>query len=238
MLVSVGKGVLKRTCTLLVATGFLSGSAWAARPVPDRPFENRSGFLITRGSLELEAGGQWADGFAVPARLKYGAGTSFEPRVSANLAGLGEGYADLALEGKIKIHRSKTTGLAAYLASALPVGGEPWWGTARVLVSTRLDGLLLGANTGIDFEGGGGSASIGGVPMEFLLGTSFGSSMSGHFEGAFVVNGGIHETLVDLGLRWTPTEIMALDAIAGWRLEEDQPYLGAGMTINLGTPGG
>jgi hypothetical protein len=211
--------------------------ALGARPVPDRPFEALSGFLVSKGTLETELGFLLDEGTRFPMRLKYGIGSSFEPRISADVAGIDEGRPGLNLEGKFRIHRSGTTGIAGYLASSLPFGGEAWTGTARVLVTGRLDRVLLGANTGLNLSDGDGSMGIDGVPMTLLLGTRLASTVSAHAEVSVVVRGAIEDLLVDGGLRWMPTEIVAVDAVVGWRLPDHQPFVGCGMTVNLGAPG-
>jgi hypothetical protein len=211
----------------------------AGSPVPDRPFEAKSGYLVSSGSLELELGGLWADGgYHSPARLKYGLGKSFEPRLSADLSGAGNGSPDLAVEGKFRLHRASTWGLAGYVVSALPVADESWDGTARILFSAKLDHLLLGLNSGLDFAGQSGGLVIAGVPMVVLLGTPLGHSWSGFGEGSLVVDGSFRDIVVDAGLRWTTTDILTLDAAAGWRLEMDVPYVTVGLSANLGKLGG
>jgi hypothetical protein len=222
-------------CLVLLLPGPLEA---AGSPVPDRPFEAKSGLLISSGSLEIEAGGLWANGFHAPIRLKYGLGKRFEPRLSADLAGVGSDSPKLAVEGKIGIFRTRSTGLAAYLVSALPIEGEPWTGTARVLYSTRHDHLLATLNGGLDLAGREGGVAIADVPLVALIGAQLGRAWSGYGEGSLVVDEHLHDVVLDAGLRWTTTDILTVDGAAGWRLEENVPFVTLGLTVNLGNPGG
>lgn len=214
-------------------------AAHANEPAPDRPMETAGGYLMSARSLELEVGGRWQQGFEVPARIKYGGGKIFEPRVAFDLSGVDQGQPDLVVEGKFGLSQKEGVGLALLAASAFPVAeGERWHGTVRALMTLPLKSLSLRANIGLDLVGDGQGIAFGGVPLLAALEIPFGSSMGGYLEAGTVANTGWNQALFDGGLFWRLTDILVLDTAVGWDLGAGSPFVHLGMTANLGRVGG
>ena len=218
-------------------------TAQATKPLPDRPLESASGYLVAVRSLELELGGRWQQAFTVPARLKLGAASVFEPRVGFDLAGLDQGRPDLVVEAKFGLLQKEGAGLALLAMSGFPIAeGEAWHGSLRGLLSLPLDHVELRFNAGVDLRGSadGGQAAVAfaGVPVSAALALPFASSFAAWFEAGTVAGAGWDQALLGSGLQWRLTEIMILDSGVGWDLGAGSPFVHLGLTANLGRIGG
>jgi hypothetical protein len=221
------------TCMLLAT------QARAAEPVPDRPMASGSGYLVASRSLELEVGGRWQQGFTVPARLKFGAGRVFEPRVGFDLSGVDGGHPDLFVEGKLGLIQEEGVGLALLAGSAFPLAeGERWHGTLRGLMTLPFERFSVRANLGVDLHYDGERIAFGGVPILAAVELPFTSSVGAFFEGGTIAGAGWDQALLDGGLVWHLTDIMALDSAVGWDIGAGSPFVHLGMTANLGRIGG
>jgi hypothetical protein len=224
------------TLTCLLAAGVVQ----AAEPAPDRPLATAGGYLVASRTLELEVGGLWKQGFTVPARVKFGAGKYFEPRVAVDLSGIDQRRPGLALEGKIGIAQQEGIGLSAFVASAFPVADdERWYGTVRALMSLPIKSATLRANAGVDLgakEGGG--IAFGGVPVLVAMEVPFGRTIGSWLEAGTVVEAAWQHAIFDGGLTWRVTDILVGDAGVGWDLAADSPFVTVGLTANLGRVGG
>lgn len=218
----------------------LLAAAQAADPAPDRPLATAGGYLVASRSLELEVGGLWKRGFTVPARIKFGAGQYFEPRVAVDLSGLDQKRPGLMLEGKIGIAQQEGIGLAAFVASAFPVADdERWSGTLRGLMSLPIKEATLRANAGVDLgarEGGG--IAFAGVPVLLAVEIPFGRAVGSWLEAGTVVEAAWQRVIFDGGLTLRVTDILVGDVGAGWDLAADSPFVTVGLTANLGRVGG
>ena len=220
-------------CLLAAATSH------AAAPVPDRPLQTAGGYIVASRSLELEVGGRWQQGFSVPARIKYGGGKIFEPRVAFDLSGVDGGHPDLQVEGKFGLLQQEGVGLALLAVSAFPIAeGERWHGTVRGLMTLPINSLSLRANLGIDMVGDGDGIAFGGVPILAALEIPMGRSFTSYLEAGTVIDAGWDQALFDGGLFWRLTDIMMLDTAVGWDLAADSPFVHLGLTANLGRIGG
>ncbi len=226
---------------LAIALACLIGSTpiLAAQPVPDRPMSTSSGYLVDARSLELELGGRWQQGFTVPARIKLGAARIFEPRVGFDLSGVDGGHPDLFVEGKVGLIQEEGIGLAVMAGSAFPVAeGEHWHGTLQGLMTVPFERFAIRANLGVNLHADGQSIAFGGVPVTAAFELPFTSSVGAFFEGGTIVNTGWDQALLDGGLLWQITDILALDTAVGWDLGLGSPFVHLGMTANLGRIGG
>lgn len=212
----------------------------AVLPVPDRPVVTLSGYLISPGTLEMETGARWMDGYSAPTRLKYAVGDAFEPRFYLDMAGIDGGDPDMHLEGKVKIARDREMGFALLGATSLPAyEGDVWDGRILFLATGHTDKLVISGNAGLALEGRGGDAiGLAGVPLACTLGGPLSRSLSGFAEAATVVRGGFHEWIFDAGLRLKLTHILLADVNAGWSQEAASPFVQVGLTMNLGVLGG
>lgn len=218
---------------------FISAQALATEPVPDRPMASGSGYLVAARSLELEVGGRWQQGFTVPARLKFGAGHIFEPRVGFDLSGVDGGHPNLMVEGKFGLIQEAGIGLALLAGSAFPVAdGERWHGTLRGLMTLPFDHFSLRANLGVNLHYDGEAIAFGGVPLLAAVELPFTSNVGAFFEGGTIAGAGWDQALLDGGLVWRLTEIMAIDSAVGWDIAAGSPFVHLGMTANLGRVGG
>lgn len=225
----------------LLAAFFLAsgGAAEAASPTPDRPTRGYAGHLVAGGTLEVETGYLAANGgSAVPTMLKYSA-RDFEPRVGLDLAGFGNDAPGLFIGSKFKLMDREGTAMSLMLESALPVGAaEAWTAKAWFLLDAPL-GERLGCtfNTGVDFMGG---PDIYGVPLIFGLSAPLAGGFSLFGEGAteLIDFRLLQDWLVDGGVQWTPTSIVVIDGAIGYEINADVLWLTAGLTVNLGSPGG
>lgn len=224
----------------------LAGTALAATPNPDRPSVSRSGWLVAPDTLELELGFQWAAARSVPATLKYAISKVVEPRVSADLSGVNAGAPGLEAGAKFGLFQRSEFGFAVYAGSAVPVStDEPWFGRVHALFTADLDGpFVLQVNAGLDLAGdGGGGVATDGVPLVGLFGwtptgklTLF-AELAGKIgapgcEGATCAYGRV---VIDGGVGFQLTEILIVDAGAGWDLYAQQPYATVGMSANFGS---
>ncbi len=225
---------------VLALTALLaSAAAVATQPVPDRPMATNSGYLVAARSLEIEAGGHWQQGFTVPARVKLGAAKIFEPRLAFDLSGVDGGHPDLWVEGKFGLIQEEGIGLAILAASAFPIAeGERWKGTLRALMTLPFERFAVRANLGGDLHYDGEGIAFGGVPASAAFELPFTSSVGAFLEAGTILGAGWDQALLDGGLTWRLTEIMVLDVAVGWDIAAGSPFVGAGMTANLGRIGG
>jgi hypothetical protein len=213
--------------------------AQATEPIPDRPMASGSGYLVATRSLELELGGRWQDGLTVPARVKFGAAKIFEPRVGFDLSGVDGGHPDLTVEAKFGLIQEEGIGLALLAGSAFPVADtERWHGTLRVLMTLPFERFALRANVGGNLLYDGEGIAFGGVPVLAAVELPFTSSVGAFFEGGTIAGAGWDQALLDGGLQWRLTEIVALDTAVGWDIGADSPVVHLGLTANLGRVGG
>ena len=225
---------------LVLSALLLSIPSHAALPVPDRPVVTASGDLISAGTLEMETGARWMEGYTAPTRLKYAIGDAFEPRFYLDMAGIDGGDPDMHLEGKIKVARERDMGFAVLGATSLPAyEGDRWDGRILALATGHMDKLDVSVNVGLALEGRGGDAiGLAGVPLSAALGGPLSGSLSGFGEAATLINGGFSHWIFDAGLRLKLTHILLADAAAGWSQEAASPFVQVGLTMNLGVLGG
>lgn len=224
---------------VLIWTALAGGAAWAGT-TPDRPLAAASGALVSSHSLELEVGGRWSDGVTVPARLKFNLG-GVEPRLSANLAGIGADAPALVAGAKVAALDGDQSALAVLVESALPVGaGESWFGTAILALSVGRS-AALGArfNAGVRMRpDGDGGVVLAGFPMAVLVSGPVAGTL-GWLVGADArIDSGFYERAVQAGVVWTPAELVAFDGAAGWAIDGSGPVLHLGVTLNTGRLGG
>ena len=213
-------------------------AAQAATPNPDRPSVSRSGFLVAQNTLEMETGLAFQDrATTVPSTLKYSVAGVVEPRLSADFSGFDDGTPALEAGAKIRILDNTDIGLAAFAASAVPLGSETWTGTAQALVTLPFDrGLSLQFNGGILFTPQGL-----GVPLVAAFGFPITGNFTGFVEGALVLADGrcaggcaSSSEVVDGGLAWGLTEILTVDVGLGYSLSDAQLFGAVGLTANFG----
>ncbi len=210
--------------------------ALADTPNPDRPSVSRSGYLVASDTLEMETGLAFQGRTTtVPTTLKYSIRDVVEPRLSADFSGFDNGLPGLEAGAKIGIIGSDDLGFAAFIASAVPMGGEDWYGTAQVLATIPLDnGFSIQLNGGLLFVANG----YGGVPLAGAFGFPIVGNFSGFVEGAAVLACGVgcaaSNGVIDGGLAWGLTEILTLDTGLGYDLDAAQPFAAAGLTANFG----
>lgn len=224
----------------IVASLLVAGPAHATPPVPDRPNVTSAGFLIAPGTLEMEAGALWMEGFRAPTRLKYAVGEVFEPRFYLDMAGIDGGDPDMHVEGKFRIVRESDIGLAVMAVTALPsYEGDRWDGRVMALATGTMKALEISFNAGIALEGRSGDAvGLAGVPLALTLGGPITPGLALFGETATVVDGGFHDWIFDAGLRLRLTSILLADIGGGWSQEYASPFGQLGMTMNLGRLGG
>jgi len=224
---------------VLFAIAASGSAAIAATPNPDRPSVSRSGFLVAQNTLEMETGLAFQDrATTVPTTLKYNVAGVVEPRLSADFSGFDNGTPALEAGAKIRILDSTDIGLAAFAASAVPLGSEPWVGTAQALVTLPFDGGLS-----LQFNGGVLLTPEGlGIPLVGAFGFPITGNFSGFVEVAAVLADGrcpgacaSSSEVIDGGLAWGLTEILTVDAGLGYSLSDAQLFGAAGLTANFGT---
>lgn len=223
---------------LLWAT--LATVASAAAPNPDRPSVSRSGYLIAPKSLEIESGLAWQGGQrSAPSMLKLRPASILEVRLGADLSGL-DGAPGLEAGAKFRLAETDDVGLAAFVASAVPTNaGEPWFGTAQLLLSVPIDRVTLQANAGLELVGTPGGVDFGGVPLVGLVGFAIDDSLSVFGEiaglfGASYCGRGACRGVIDGGIGWFVTDSTILDAGLGWDLDNGVPIVQIGLGANFG----
>jgi hypothetical protein len=231
--------------TVLLCVLMWGGVALAETPNPDRPSVSRTAHLVAPDTLELELGYLWANGNAVPALLKYSIAGVVEPRIGANLGGVGAGTPGLEGGLKVRLIEEGKWGLAAYGASAIPVSAdEAWTGNLHGLFTTGLGGSLsLQLNAGLDLAGTGDGIGLAGFPIVAAVGLAPTRKLSLFVEsaGKVAIPGcddlqcAYGNVIFDGGVGFLLTEILVVDGGFGWDLLNDQPFAQVGITANVGS---
>lgn len=219
-----------------------------AAPLPDRPMVTRTGELASPYTFELELGASFADGptRAVPVALKYSIAGAVEPRVMANLAGVGAGAPGLEFGAKIRLFAPAdgSNALAMWLSSSVPVDSlnEQWRGQWHALFTTRLaKPLRLRINGGIDFVDDNG-VTFGGTPLSFALecaptqrfsvfGEVAGRAGAPDCFGSACAYGDLRFAL---GGHLRVTEVLVLDGAVGYSALAENAVGSVGLTSSFG----
>ncbi len=212
-----------------------AGDAFGGSPHPDRPFVTKAGDLVD--GVEVEAGTAWqGDAISTPVRLKFGT-RWLEPRVQADLGGLGSRRPGLVAGLKLAAVQEEALGLAGYAESAVPLTAEEAWssevGGAVGLQTER--GHQLRFNLGMSLVGNNGQVRVAGAPLRALLATPLGDELLPYAEVEAVVGAGVPGWMLGTGLGWQPVEALVVDAGVAWDLDMDAPWLQAGVTFNAGS---
>lgn len=213
----------------------VSGAAWGRSPQPDRPFLTKTGDLA--GGIETEVGASWqGDSVSTPLRVKVGAGW-FEPRVQADLAGLGTRRPGVVAGVKFAAVQQQALGLAGYAESAVPlVAAEDWSSEVGGALSLRTDrGLQMRFNLGLALAGSGGQVTLAGAPLRTLFAVPLGDALLPFAEAEASLGDGLPAWSLGAGLGWQPLDSLVLDAGVGWDLDVDAPRVQAGLTFNAGS---
>ncbi len=228
---------------LVVALPLAWSAPAAAEPTADRPTLTDRARLVDSDTLELEGGVRWTNGsLSSPLLVKYAARGWIEPRIGMDSSGFDNGATGLHIGSKFAIVQTERQDflLTAHLESAVPVAsGDLWYGEAHVLMDLDLGGgVLLAANTGLDFRGPSG-IQLYGVPLRFTLAAPLTQSLGVFGEGSTtIVGGSFTDFVVDGGLRWQLTSILQLDTSVGYLITQDAGWVGLGATANMGRLGG
>ena len=225
---------------LLVALLTTSGTALASPPTSDRPTLTDRATLVAAGELEAESGVSISEGaVTIPTLLKYAPTGRTEARLGADLRHFGQGVTGLSAGAKISILHDSAIQVSTLLETALPVGrADVWYGEALALVDIDADGVIISANTGLEFSGVDG-LGLAGVPLRGSIDAPLRKELSIFGELSSVVrNGTFTNVLGDVGVRLRLTSIAHLDTFVGFEPASSTAFFGAGFTANLGRIGG
>jgi hypothetical protein len=231
--------VFARVAAILVLN-CLAGGAAEAGTTPDRPLAATSGALVGGHSLELEVGGRWADGVSVPALVKFNLG-GVEPRLAANLSGVGAGAPALVGGLKLAAIDGDQSALAVLVESALPVGAaERWTGQALLALSVgRAAAVGASFNAGLRLQPDGDrGVALAGFPVAVRIDGPVAGTLGWLVGANALIDAGFYQRALQGGLFWAPAEQLAFDGAVGWEIDGGGPVLHLGVTLNTGRLGG
>jgi hypothetical protein len=213
------------------ALGLLAALPAAAAPPSDRIGVARSAELAADRELGAELGWGWGDLPRAPLRLK-GAIGRVEPRLWMDSAGIGEGAAGMVAEAKVGLLQGEKGGLAAFGAVTVPWPGELFWAEAAILGTLRAkNGLSVRGDLGLRTTPGYGVT----VPLAALLDVPLSRRWSLLVDAAAGTVAPRPAGLqAAVGATWRPTDLLTLDARAGWDVDAASPYAALGLSTGLG----